>query len=305
MSKKIKLMLTVQKITKNKVKEILKKHTRSKNSHKGIFGHSLIISGSYGMIGATQLCVKGCLRSGVGKVTTYVPECGYIPIQTEIPECLVKTDPLENYIGKLPGGIHNNTYQSIGIGCGLGTNRKTLGVFFQFLRSRTPPTVIDADALNLLSTDDVMLRFLGKNTVLTPHPLEFLRLIHKENDEQLKQELTNNEDKLNNLLKEYSQVHSTIIIYKTHQTKVVLGNGTIYQNKISSSALSKGGTGDILTGLITGLLAQGFSIEDACIVGVYIHSKAGQVAAKKYSSRSALPTDILNCIGEAFLKTNK
>lgn len=267
--------------------EILPRYLpRNKFAHKGEFGHSLIIGGSYGKIGAVTLASKAALSVGAGLVTAYVPKCGYIPIQTAFPEAMVITDADEEKISHISFEISPTV---IGFGVGMGTHLKTTTAFEAFLKHNKVPLVIDADGINMLSKNTALLKLLPKLTVLTPHPKELERLIGRwENDF----------DKLEKA-KNFSRKHQCILVIKGANTITVF-DGKLYINTTGNPGMATAGSGDVLTGLITGLISQGYEPFDAAVFGVYLHGKSGDMALEAYGYHSLLATHIIDYLGDAF-----
>lgn len=280
-------------IDKTLVSKIMKRHKRNKSDYKGVYGHALIIGGQLGKIGAVNLMVQGALRAGVGKITAYVPECGLVPIHSAIPETMIELDPNYKILTRLPDTA---VYSSIGIGCGMGMDRRTGEMLNELLNKKLQPLVLDADALNIMSENEEMLRKLDENCIITPHPKEFLRLV----SQQYNVRAVIDQAELEKLQHELVHVTNATLVFKTHQTKVVTTNGKIYTNTIGTSALATAGTGDLLTGIITSLLAQGYEPEEAAIVAVYVHSYAGYLASLEFGSRSVIASDVANKLADAF-----
>lgn len=268
--------------------EILKRYKPiDSKTHKGIQGHALIIAGSYGKIGAAVLCSKSCLKSGCGLVTAYVPECGYEILQVSNPEVMTLTDEGEKYISNITFGIKP---QAIAIGPGLGQEIETPKAVQNFLKTNKVPLVIDADALNILSNNKEWLNLLQPKTILTPHPKELERLIGKWSSE---------EDKFDKTVS-FSKQYNLIIVMKGAPTHIIDGE-TIYQNTTGNAALATAGSGDVLTGIITGLLAQSYEPIDAAILGVYLHSLTADLALPETGTQAFIASDIIKYLGKAFL----
>ncbi|RKS98355.1 NAD(P)H-hydrate dehydratase [Flavobacterium sp. 123] len=273
-------------------KEILKRYrTIDSHTHKGIQGHVLIIGGSYGKIGAVCLSSKAALKSGCGLVTAYIPKCGYNILQTAIPEVMVLTDNQERYISEISFDI---IPQAIGIGPGLGQEVVTQKAFYKFLEQNSFPLVVDADALNILSKNKEWIFLLPAKTIITPHPKEFERLIGK---------WTSEEEKIN-LAKLFSIKYNLIIVMKDAPTRII-DNDKIYQNTTGNAALATAGSGDVLTGIITSLLAQSYEPIDAAIIGVYLHGLTADIALPETGYQSFIASDIILNIGKAFLSLEK
>lgn len=256
---------------------------RQRQSHKGTYGHALMITGSYGKMGAAVLSTKAALRTGAGLVTSYVPKCGYTIMQSTVPEAMCLTDEAEQIIST---PIDASRFSVIGIGPGIGTNRLTKKVLKDILKQHRP-TVIDADALNLISSDEKLLKLLHPNCILTPHIKEFDRLVGpcKNSIERFQKQRA--------LVEEYE----CVVVLKDAFTSVISPvTGNQYFNTSGSSGMATGGTGDILTGMITGLLAQGYSPIDAALIGVYYHGVAGQAAAEIRGENSMIAGDLLEFI---------
>ena len=260
---------------------------REKFSHKGTYGHSLIIGGSYGKIGAVSLAANACLHAGSGLVTAYVPKCGYLPIQTSLPEVMVITDSDENHINAIEFDI---TPTVIGIGVGLGVETETANALSKFLDKVKAPLVIDADGLNLLAKNKDLLKKLPSKTVLTPHPKELERLIGKWKDdfEKLKK------------AKAFSKKQDIILVIKGAHT-ITIYNNHGYINTTGNPGMATAGCGDVLTGIITGLIAQGYQPLNATIFGVYLHGRAGDIAIENLGYQALTATKLIDAIGMAFI----
>ncbi|WP_185866597.1 NAD(P)H-hydrate dehydratase [Blattabacterium cuenoti] len=268
---------------------------RKKFSHKGNFGHGLLIGGHYGMIGSMVLSAKGSFRIGIGKLSVYIPRCGYQIIQTIIPEAIVHTDLRDDFISHIPNNI--SSFNAIGIGMGMGKNPITAYALESFFlkKKNSPPMVIDADAINILSDKLNILNFIPRNTILTPHPKEFHRLYGPwKNDYQ----------KLANL-KKLAKKHNFYLILKGAHTVIATPNGDLYFNSTGNPGMSTAGSGDVLTGIITGLLAQGYSPKDSCLMGVYLHGLSGDLASIELNEESLIAGDLLNYIGKSYQKIKR
>ncbi len=259
---------------------------RNKFSHKGLFGHSLIIGGSYGKIGAVILASKAALSAGAGLVTAYVPKCGYLPLQTAFPEAMVLTDTDEEKITNISFEI---TPTVIGFGVGIGIDSKTSTAFEAFLKQNKIPLVIDADGINMLAKKTDLLKLLPNETVLTPHPKELERLIGPWKDDF---------DKLEKA-KKFSKKHNLILVIKGANTITVF-ESKLYINTTGNPGMATAGSGDVLTGIITGLISQGYKPLEATLFGVYLHGKSGDIALEDYGYHSLLATHIIAYLGEAF-----
>lgn len=273
-----------QLITKQSI--LARYRRRSKFTHKGTYGHSLIIGGSFGKIGAVILAAKACLRSGSGLVTAYIPGCGYSALQGAVPELMVISDPNENYIGKIDYDIEPTV---IGLGIGLGTNKETLQALSDFLKDNKRPLVLDADALNMISIEKALLKKVPPQSVFTPHPKEFERLVGPWSDDF---------EKLDKA-KKFSQEYDCILVLKGAHT-IIFYEGKGYINDSGNPGMATAGSGDVLTGVITGLIAQGYEPLDATIFGVYLHGLAGDVASQIHGQEALIAGDITDALGRAF-----
>lgn len=256
-------------------------------THKGIQGHAVIIGGSYGKMGAAVLASGACLKSGCGLVTAFIPKSGYAILQISNPEVMVLTDENENFISGINLEIQS---QAIGIGPGLGQEKETQKAFFEFLNTNKSPLVVDADALNILSLNKAWLSLLPENTILTPHAKELERLIGKWDSETEKFEKTI----------AFSEQYKAIIVMKGAPT-FIINQSKIYQNTTGNAALATAGSGDVLTGIITSFLAQGYSSDQAARLGVFIHGLTADIALPETGYQSFIASDIIKNLGTAFL----
>lgn len=269
------------------VKELLQ--IRKTFDHKGTHGHGLLIAGSYGMMGAAQLAAKAGLRSGLGLLSLQVPNLGYDILQISVPEAMVLADPNPKAISQIPP---LDIYQGIGIGPGLGQAIETQKALWQLLEKTTKPLVIDADALNILAKNKEQLKTLPKNSILTPHPGEFRRLFGKSPDS--KSEIQR--------LQQMAVELEVVIILKGAFTRIASPEGIVYFNATGNPGMATGGSGDILTGILTGLMAQGYPAVHAALLGVWLHGKAGDLAALKQHPIAMNAGDIISEIGAAYSK---
>jgi ADP-dependent NAD(P)H-hydrate dehydratase / NAD(P)H-hydrate epimerase len=260
---------------------------RKKSAHKGSFGHALLMAGSYGKAGAGVLSAKACLRSGVGLLTCQIPRSNYEIIQTSVPEAMTIVDEAALDLQTL----HKfDKYSCIGIGPGIGTSKETAQLLKGLIHSANIPVVFDADALNILSENKTWLSFLPANSVLTPHPKEFERLFGT----------THNDYERIELLRISAIKNRVTIVLKGHHTITAATNGNCYFNSTGNAGMATGGSGDVLTGVITSLIAQGVGTLDACIEGVYLHGLAGDLALENQSQESLVAGDIVENLGNAF-----
>jgi ADP-dependent NAD(P)H-hydrate dehydratase / NAD(P)H-hydrate epimerase len=262
---------------------------RPAHAHKGDFGHAALVAGSTGMMGAAVLAARACLRSGVGKLTCHVPLSGYEIVQISAPEAMTQISGPKDVIETLQ---LNNRYSAVGIGPGIGTaethTRWMTGLFQSFKQ----PVVVDADALNLLAKNAALWELLPHRSILTPHVGEFERLFGP---------CKNDFERCDLALLKASMLHCYIVL-KGHHTFIACPDGKGYFNTTGNAGMATGGSGDVLTGFITGLLAQGYSPKEAAIAGVYLHGLAGDFAAAVLSQPALTAGDLVNYLGAAFLK---
>ena len=257
------------------------------DAHKGIQGHALIIGGSHGKMGSVCLSSKAAIKSGCGLVTAFIPKCGYDIIQISIPEVMVLTDNHENFITNFD---YDFTPNAIGIGIGIGQEIETQNAIHQLLFDNKTLMVIDADALNILSLNPTWISLLQPRTILTPHPKELERLLGKWNSD---------EEKFAKTI-EFSKKFDVIIVMKGAPTYIIDGE-KIYQNTTGNPALATAGSGDVLTGIITSLLAQNYEPINAAMLGVYLHGLTADIALPETGYHSFIASDIINYLGKAFL----
>ena len=261
---------------------------RIKFSHKGNFGHALIVAGSYGKIGAAVLAAKACLQSGVGLLTCHIPKCGYEIIQSTVPEAMVLTDFNSSFLTKVEDDLAK--YKSIGIGPGIGTATETKSMLQEILNVYKNPVALDADALNIIAAQKELLKKIPAGSILTPHPKEFERLFGETANEFVRMELA----------LEKAKELNCIIVLKGHHTLIATANGKVFFNGTGNPGMATAGSGDVLTGILTGLLAQGYQSDEAAILGVYLHGLAGDFAAKELSQEAMVAGDIVASLGKAF-----
>ncbi|HNT70335.1 MAG TPA: NAD(P)H-hydrate dehydratase, partial [Bacteroidales bacterium] len=271
-------------IDRSEISNRLKK--RNKFGHKNIFGHVCIAAGSPGKYGAGLLATLGALKSGTGLVSTIVPEKLVSAYLSKLPEVL--TIPIDTPNIEDLSILHN--YDAACIGPGLGTDDFTANALLDYLLNCKKPTVLDADAINILSKHIDWYSFLNNNFILTPHPGELKRLIGEWNDDFEKLEL----------VKEFCKKYHCTVIIKEHNSKIIDENGQIFINITGDDTLSKGGSGDILSGLLTGLLAQNYSHIDACIIATCLHGAAGEWCGNKYSHHATTISQLAKGIEKIF-----
>ncbi|MCG8331338.1 MAG: NAD(P)H-hydrate dehydratase [Chitinophagales bacterium] len=277
-------------VDKNLISTLLK--SRPKFGHKGTFGHALLIVGSYGKMGAAILSSTACLRSGVGLLSVHIPKCGYEIMQISVPEAMASIDPHQYYLSEIP---KLKNYKAIGIGCGLDKKKTSRSALKELLNKATQPLVLDADALNMLSQQPDWSDLLPPNSILTPHPKEFERLFGKTEHHFERIQLQIAE----------AQKRGIIIVLKGAHTSIATPEGECFFNSTGNPGMGTGGSGDVLTGIITGLLAQGYTATKAAILGVYIHGLAGDLAAADLEHESLIARDINDYLGKAFVQIHQ
>ena len=272
---------------------------RHKFAHKGNFGHACLIAGSRGMMGACVLAARACLRTGVGLVTVHIPQGENVIMQTSVPEAMISMDENSGFFSKIPDLSHCS---AIGIGPGIGKNRDTQRALLALLKKINEKNsvfsgrlVLDADALNILSENRNMMKLLPPNSILTPHPKEFDRLAGA------------SENGYQRHLKQIEMAHrySVFIILKGAHTSVATPDGHCYFNTTGNPGMATAGSGDVLTGMIVSLLAQGYPPCHAACAGVWLHGTAGDKAALKSGQQALIASDVIRNIGKAFIESGK
>ncbi len=267
--------------TEDMAMPILRK--RTKFSHKGTYGHALLVAGSSGKTGAALLSAEACLRTGVGLLTAHLPKDALLPMQIYLPEAMTSIDKSETHCTEIEDIL---PYTAIGVGPGLGKNPETAILLKKIIQEATQPLVLDADALNIISENKTWISFLPNNTILTPHPKEFERLFGK----------TNNSYERLELQRKMSVTHNIIIVLKGAHTAITFPNGTCFFNSTGNPGMATAGSGDVLTGMILSLLAQRYSPEEAALLGVYLHGKAGDKASQEIGENSMIARDIIKSL---------
>lgn len=261
---------------------------RKRSAHKGDLGHALLICGEKGKIGAAVLATEATLRIGAGRVTTQIPACGYEVLQISVPEAMVITDSNDTHLTTRIDDL--NRFDAIGIGPGIGTARETENLLGQVITNVNRPMVLDADALNILANRPDLLKALPPCTLLTPHPGEFKRLFGA----------TDNDAQRTDLASSKAIEFGLIIVLKGHHSFIALPDGTGYFNPTGNPGMATAGSGDVLLGILTGLLAQGYPPSEAARLGVFLHGRAGDLAAVDLSEESMLASDITAFLGAAY-----
>ena len=261
-------------------------------AHKGKMGNALIIAGSYGMGGASVLATKACLRAGAGKVTTHTPKRNSLLLQISVPEAIIQFDREETIFSE---AVDTEDFNAVGIGPGLGTSEQTAIAIIAQLRRTQCPIVADADAINVIANHRAWLQQLPKGIIMTPHPKEFDRLEGPSTDSY---------ERLMKARDLAQRLHGYILV-KGHHTSLCLPDGHIMFNSTGNAGMATAGSGDVLTGIITGLLARGYKHEDACVVGMYLHGLAGDIAARELGIESVIASDLIQYIPQAFKRINE
>jgi len=265
---------------------------RSKFDHKGTYGHALMIAGSYGKIGAALLASRAALRAGVGLLTVHVPQCGYAIVQTALPEAMAEVD---DDASVFTGTKEISGYDAIGIGPGLGRDKRTARALAHTLENYGKPVVLDADALNIMAGDRALMEKIPRGSILTPHPKEFERLVGK---------WSNDFERLE-MLKQLAVSLGGVVVLKGAHTSVATERGQVFFNSTGNPGMATGGTGDVLTGIITGLLAQKYSSIEAAVMAVFLHGFAGDIAASEYGMPSMMASDLIDRLPSALLKISR
>ena len=261
---------------------------RSVFSHKGNFGHALLLAGNYGKMGAAVLASRSCLKSGVGLLTTHVPRLGYPIIQTAVPEAMVNIDRSDILISEFP---ELAPYSAIGVGPGIGLKPNTQFAIKELLENMNgKPIVIDADALNILALNESLWELLSEKTILTPHPGEFDRLAGAS--------ITSIE-RLQKAIRFATDLKVTLVL-KGAYTAVISPEGQCYFNSTGNAGMATAGSGDVLTGILLSLLAQGYEPFDAARLGVYLHGFSADLLLEELAEEGIIASDIISKVGAAF-----
>ncbi|WPP48205.1 NAD(P)H-hydrate dehydratase [Catalinimonas niigatensis] len=274
-------------------KSLLKK--RAIHTHKGDYGKTILVCGSYGKMGAAVLCARACLHTGVGLLTVHVPECGYQIMQIANPEAMTTVDPHQYIFTELAqkGGTDLDKYDTVGVGPGIGTAEETVEALKNLIKeaqARQIPMVLDADALNICGRHRELLDLLPDGSILTPHPKEFERLT----------EPAKNDFHRLHLLQEFTKSYKLFVVLKGAHTAVGTPDGEVFFNSTGNPGMASGGTGDALTGIITALVSQKYNAFDAALLGVYLHGLAGDLAAEHLSQEAMLASNLIDHLGVAF-----
>ena len=277
-------------LEENDVRQMIQ--PRSAFAHKGDMGHALLIAGSYGMGGAAVLAAKACLRSGCGKLTVHSPKKNNMVLQMSVPEAIIQLDREETTFSE---PIDTEEYHVVGIGPGIGTSEQTAIAMISQIRRSQCPIVADADALNMLGTHRSWMQQLPKGMILTPHPKELDRMEG------------NCADSYERLVKASNLAERIqgYVILKGHYSALCMPDGHVIFNSTGNAGMATAGSGDVLTGIITGLLARGYKQAEACLLGMYLHGLAGDIAAKELGEESLIASDLIQYLPKAFKRLNE
>lgn len=260
---------------------------RGRFAHKGNFGRALLIAGSQGMAGASVLAARACLRSGVGLLTVHVPYCNNAIVQTAVPEAMTELDISDTCFAS---STDTDDYQAVAIGPGIGKSAETEAALLDQIDGCQTPMVVDADALNLLGEHRSYIGKLPKGSILTPHPKELERLVGK---------CQNSYERLMKA-RELAATAGVHIILKGAYSAVITPQGKCSFNPTGNPGMATGGSGDVLTGVVLALLAQGYDAETAATLGAYVHGLAGDIACKKHGMMGMTAGDVASCLPMAW-----
>ena len=272
------------------IKALLK--PRGRHAHKGNFGRALLVAGSRGMAGASVLASRAALRSGVGLLTVHVPVCNNVIVQSSVPEAMTSIDSNECCFSD---DIDVSKYNAVAVGPGLGQGKESEAALLRLIGNCTAPMVVDADALNILSRNKEWLYRLPAGCVLTPHPGEFERLFGKATSRYQAIES----------VRAVARDCGIVIVLKGAYTTIIAPDGNIYFNSTGNPGMATGGSGDVLTGIILALLAQGYEGVDAARMAVYMHGLAGDLAVSELGETALVAGDIVNYLPKAWLSFEK
>ncbi len=277
-------------IEKKDVQEILK--PRDPFAHKGTMGHALLVSGQYGMAGATVLAARACLRSGVGKLTVHTPELNNNILQCSVPEAILSPDFSDTRISR---PISTYEYNALAIGPGIGTHEETANVLHAFIRNHPGGMVIDADAINILGVHPEWIQEIPQDSILTPHPKELENLVGS---------CTDSYDRMVKA-RDMAMKMQFYIVIKGHNSMTCTPTGRVFINPTGNAGMATAGSGDVLTGILNALTAQGYTADEACRLGVYLHGLAGDIACEKFGEESMIAGDIIDALPQAFKQLKK
>lgn len=261
---------------------------KSKFSHKGNYGHAFLVAGGAGCHGAALLAGMGCARSGAGLITLHGSMETLHPVMVALPDLMtVLDDGVRDDIQHLD--LHR--YTAIGVGPGLGRSKRTTSLVRHLLMTWAGPLVLDADALNAMADDRTLLSMLGRHVVLTPHPKEMDRLLGIKSASSYDRHLRTTE---------FAVKHDCTVVLKGAYTAICTADGKTYFNPTGNPGMAKGGSGDVLTGLLVGVLAQGYEVLNSSMLSVYLHGLAGDFAAARFGQDAMRPSDLVDHLPEAW-----
>jgi yjeF C-terminal region, hydroxyethylthiazole kinase-related/yjeF N-terminal region len=265
---------------------------RKKFDHKGTYGHGLLISGSYGKMGAAILASRASLRSGIGLLTSHIPRLGYEIMQTAVPEAMVSIDRSDIIFTEFPD---LNQFKAVAIGPGIDKKQNSYCAMINLLKEIKIPMVIDADAINIMGEHPELKADLPMGSVFTPHPKEFERLVGKSEDSYTR----------NCMQLQFAKDHGVTLVLKGAYTAIACPEGSVYFNPTGNPGMATAGSGDVLTGIILSLLSQGYSPKVATIIGVYLHGLAGDLASEKIGYEALTASDIIDFLPNAWMTLKK
>lgn len=263
--------------------------SRDPFDHKGTMGQAMIVAGSYGMAGAAVLAARACLRAGAGKVLVRTPKKNVNILQISVPEAVLLIDREETMFSET---VDTDQCNAMGIGPGLGTTEQSAIAMIAQMRRTQCPIVCDADAINMLANHRAWIQQLPKGVILTPHPKELDRLEGHSADSF--ERLTK--------ARHLAERLQAYVLLKGHFSALCTPDGHVVFNTTGNPGMASAGSGDVLTGIITGLLARGYSQQEACIIGMYLHGLAGDLAARSLGEESLIASDLVDFLPKAFLK---
>ena len=275
---------SVRTVNEDYIRSLLK--IRDPKAHKGCFGHALLYAGSYGMAGAAVLSAKACMRSGVGLLTVCTPPANNDILQISVPEAMVA------HTDDMYAASDLSRYTAIGAGPGLGQGESQTALLDKLLKNASCPTVLDADALNIISQNSYLLDYVPAGSVITPHPGELARLTGKSDDWS---------DMAAKAI-ELARSTGITVVVKGAPTVTVTADGKAFVNPTGNAGMATGGSGDVLTGIVLALLAQGYSATCAAVISVFVHGLAGDLAASTLSETAMTSADIISNLPKVWLK---
>ena len=277
-------------LEKNEVVGLLK--TRPRFAHKGTCGHALLVAGKKNMAGCAVLSAKACMRTGVGKLTIHTQEANRTILQLAVPEAILDVEPetRDKRTAITKSLSYVNSFSAVGIGPGIGTDENAFDILSHLFNESEAPLVLDADALNIIAAHPGLKSLIPPGSILTPHKGELARLLNS----------TDNSFEQLQLAMQFAQQQGIYIIAKDAYTAIITPEGIVHFNTIGNAGMATAGCGDVLTGIILSLLAQGYTSADASILGVYLHALSGDIAAEQLCEESLIASDIIDTLPQAF-----